>query len=126
MLSHGGGTVPFIAWRLTFLEKDPSFRDNVPQGVMSYLRRLYLDTALCASRYALPPMRELVGVEHILFGTDYAFAPEPVTTATVRRLGEFNGFNSSERQRVERDNALTLFPRLRERLPAADGGGGRG
>jgi len=48
-------------------------------------------------------------VEKILFGSDYPFLP---VQATLPGLLQF-GFTAQDLARVERQNALQLFPRLR-------------
>jgi predicted TIM-barrel fold metal-dependent hydrolase len=86
-----------------------------PRGVMSYLKRFFYDTALSANPHALRSLCELVPATQILFGTDFPFAPEPVTR-TIDGLAQYDGFDSAARAAIERDNALALLPRLRERI----------
>jgi predicted TIM-barrel fold metal-dependent hydrolase len=50
---------------------------------------------------------------HILFGSDWPFAPEPITEATVKGVNSYDGFDAPARAAIERENALKLFPRLR-------------
>ncbi len=115
ILPHAGGTVPFIALRLTLGQFWPGLREHVPQGVLTYLKRLYYDTALSAAPFALRSLQELVEDSHILFGSDYPFAPEPATAATVAGLNEYPGFDEEARDAVFHRNARLLFPRLGER-----------
>lgn len=112
IVAHAGGTVPYIAWRLVQLEKLPHYRDRLPEGVMHYLKRFYYDTALSASRYPLSCLRELAGPSRILFGSDYAFVPEAVVEASVRRLKEYQGFDDTSLADVEQGNAKRLFRRF--------------
>jgi predicted TIM-barrel fold metal-dependent hydrolase len=53
-----------------------------------------------------------VDPSHILFGSDWPFAPEPITEATVKGLHTYDGFSEQDRAAIERGNALRLFPRL--------------
>jgi len=62
---------------------------------------------------------ELVGPSQIVFGSDYPFAPAPVTEASVRGLASFGGFDVPQRAAIEQDNALALLPGLRARLERA-------
>ncbi len=87
ILPHAGGTVPYITLRLCLGQFWPGLQEQVPQGVVPYLQRFYYDTALSAAPYALRSLEELVDVSHILFGSDYPFAPELATTATVAGPG---------------------------------------
>jgi predicted TIM-barrel fold metal-dependent hydrolase len=114
IVSHAGGAVPYLAWRISlFKTLLPGMGEKVPQDVITYLKRLYYDTALSAVPYALRSLQELVDPSHILFGSDYPFAPEPITAATVQGLNTYDGFDAQARAAIERDNGLKLFPRLR-------------
>jgi predicted TIM-barrel fold metal-dependent hydrolase len=94
------------------MEQNPKVKERIPQGIVTYLKRFYYDTALSASSYALRPLQELADPSHILFGADYPFAPEPMTAATVAGIGEYDGFDEQTRMDIERNNFLPLFPRL--------------
>src|SRR5262245_17675852 len=113
ILSHAGGAVPYLAWRIAlFSGMQLGLGDKAPQGAITFLKRLYYDTALSAVPYALRSLQELVDPSHVLFGSDYPFAPEPITIATIKGLNEYDGFDVQARSAIERDNALRLFPRL--------------
>jgi len=116
IFSHAGGTAPFLAWRWSLLNLHPTMRERAPQGVMHSLARFHYDTALSANPHALRSLSELVGPSHILFGSDYPFAPEGITQASVEGLARYDGFDAPARDAIERGNALALLPRLRERL----------
>ena len=88
--------------------------EKVPQGVITYLKRFYYDTALSAAPYALRSLQELVDLSHILFGSDYPFAREILTSVTIKSLKNYGGFDGRALRSVEQENALRLFPRLRK------------
>ena len=111
IFSHAGGAVPFLAERIARLAARPGFKDAVPDGVIPALARLYFDTALSANRFTFASLLELVGAGHVLFGTDYPFAPEAAMTATVEGLAEL-GLPAADLAGIERGNALALLPRL--------------
>jgi predicted TIM-barrel fold metal-dependent hydrolase len=112
ILSHAGGAVPFLAWRWTLADHDPRYRQRVPQGVLAYLRRLYYDTTLSTSPYALKPVMDLAGPSQILFGSDIPYAPPPIVAAEVEALEHLDVFDAESRAAMEETNALALFPRL--------------
>jgi aminocarboxymuconate-semialdehyde decarboxylase len=72
--SHGGGTLPFLAGRL-----DGCWRpDDVARAISSTLpseamRRLFLDALVYDSR-SLQTVADLVGTDHMAFGTDHPFS----------------------------------------------------
>jgi predicted TIM-barrel fold metal-dependent hydrolase len=114
ILSHAGGTVPYLAWRISLGQWLPGISEKVPQGVITYIRRLYYDTALSTSRYTLRSLQELIDISHILFGSDYPFLPEPAVAATISDFQSYDGFTKQDRGVIEWTNALSLFPRLRQ------------
>jgi predicted TIM-barrel fold metal-dependent hydrolase len=113
ILSHAGGTVPYVAWRLSLGSLDPGLHARAPQGAIAYLKRLYYDTAMSANPYALNTLRELVDPSHILFGSDHPYLPEPLIQESIKGLESYTPFEKATRTAIERDNALALFPRLR-------------
>jgi predicted TIM-barrel fold metal-dependent hydrolase len=113
ILSHAGGTVPFLAWRMSLVDGSTQIRERAPRGVRHYLQRFYYDTALSANPHALRSLGELVPAAQVLFGSDYPFAPEPVTARSVVGLGKYDGFDDAARAAIGRETALGLFPRLR-------------
>jgi predicted TIM-barrel fold metal-dependent hydrolase len=112
ILSHAGGTIPYVAWRLEQGRTIPKLREKAPQGAIAYLRRLYYDTAMSATPYALNSLGALVEPSQILFGSDYPFLPEPLIDESIRGLSDYKGFDASTRERIERRNAIALFPRM--------------
>jgi predicted TIM-barrel fold metal-dependent hydrolase len=119
IFSHAGGTAPFLAWRWSLLDFLPGTLERAPRGVMHYLKRFFYDTALSANPHALRSLCELVPPTQILFGTDFPFAPEPVTHLTIDGLTTYDGFDEATRGAIERDNALALLPRLDDRVGGA-------
>lgn len=109
ILSHAGGFVPFIAWRLALADGMPTIRDKAPKGVLHYIRQLYFDTALSPSPFALSALLQLVDPSHILFGSDFPFAPAPVVAAETRALAGSPVLTDDLRSAIDRDNALALF-----------------
>ena len=113
LFAHAGGTAPYLAWRIslgTFTW--PGAAQKAPKDALFYLRRLYYDTGLSASPYALRSLQELVDDSHILFGSDYPFAPEIITTETIKGIASYDGFNAESKRAIEEKNAINLFPRF--------------
>ena len=55
---------------------------------------------------------ELVGPDRILFGSDFPFAPEPITKVSVRNLETMDLLDDPSRAAIDRTSALALFPRF--------------
>lgn len=113
IFSHAGGTVPFMAERISRLAKVPRFKDAVPNGVIPELARLWYDTALSANWLAFRSLLELVEPEKVLFGSDYPFAPEPTLAGSVKALREMD-LDPNVLAGIERNHALKLFPQFDE------------
>ncbi|MEK9645156.1 MAG: amidohydrolase family protein [Alphaproteobacteria bacterium] len=111
IFSHAGGTIPFLAERVSRLQNLPRFGEKVPDGVLAELKRLYYDTALSANWLAFRSLFELVATDHVLFGSDYPFAPEATMTGSVKAL-QGMGLDPDVLRGIERDNALKLMPHL--------------
>lgn len=121
IFAHAGGALPYLTLRVSLGQFVlPDAAKTVPKGVLYYLKRLYYDTGLSASPYAFRALRELVEPAQILFGSDYPFAPEIVTSETVKGLRSYDGFSAEDLGRIEYANALDLFPRLKKLHPSAN------
>jgi predicted TIM-barrel fold metal-dependent hydrolase len=120
ILSHAGGTTPFLAWRWSLLDHHPTlgaeFAQREPAGFLNSLRRFHYDTALSANPFALRSLCELVGPAQILFGSDFPFAPEILTAVSIQGLESYEGLDEAALRRISRENALDLLPSLRARL----------
>jgi len=102
ILPHAGGTIPFLAWRISFGKKK----------LLNALKSFYYDTAISGTNYALHSLKEFVEPSHILFGTDFPFLPEKMIVDMILGLQQYQGFDNETQMMIERENALTLFPRL--------------
>ncbi len=120
ILAHAGGTVPYLVARFDLLWfQDPELVDRAPKGGSAYMRSLFYDTALSANPHALRSLAELVGPDHVLFGSDYPFAPELATEMQVSGLRAYDGYNDGERRLIERSTAMSLLPTVASRLGGA-------
>lgn len=108
ILSHAGGFLPYSSHRLAVTIANDTGRS--PLDVLDDFRSFYFDTALSSSLAALPTLLAFARPGHVLFGSDWPFAPSPV--------GQYfaNGLDSSldpgPLEAVNRTNAEALFPRL--------------
>ncbi|KAB0499133.1 amidohydrolase family protein [Pseudomonas vancouverensis] len=114
ILSHSGGFLPFVAWRVSLANALPEFQDNAPQGVMTYIRRFYYDTALSPSSFSMAALKELVDPSHILFGSDFPFAPAPATALQCQTLDSSTMWPHSVQHGINRGHALSLFPQFKQ------------
>jgi predicted TIM-barrel fold metal-dependent hydrolase len=115
IVSHAGGTLPYLAQRLTYgAEIQSSLRDRQPPDVIALLRRLYYDTAVSGNPYSLAALTELVDTDHILFGSDFPYLSQQVIDDNADGVFGNEALAGKEAaDAVARGNARTLFPRLR-------------
>lgn len=112
IFSHSGGTIPFLAGRLEHILERPPHAEKLPHGVRAELRKLHFDIAGASSPGALKSLRDLLPASNILYGSDAPFVkPE----SGLKDMAQ-TPFSREELQLIERDNALRLLPRVKERL----------
>jgi 6-methylsalicylate decarboxylase len=113
IVSHGGGTVPYIAWRIAMSAAEyPQFGSLAPKGALHYLQRLYFDSALSTSEYALAALTRFVPSSQILFGSDWPMVPEKVVKMETADLEASKVLDDATRRAIYRDSAVALFPRF--------------
>jgi 6-methylsalicylate decarboxylase len=121
ILAHAGRFVPYIAYRilLTMVTQESKARQlltltdqkhQVPR-LLAPLKRFYYDVALSSTPAALPSLFEIAEPAHVLYGSDFPFAP-PAVVGFMASQYERTPMESAARQAIDRLNAGNLFPRL--------------
>lgn len=123
ILSHGGGTIPYLAWRLALIEyaqkgkKTPVARTlydllikGGPEKGLRHLKNMYYDTANVSGEYALKTLNTFADPERILFGTDLCISK--LSLIITKNLSKESGLNQNELDKVFCHNGLKLFPEL--------------
>jgi predicted TIM-barrel fold metal-dependent hydrolase len=108
ILSHAGGFVPYAAYRVAIAA---SAAGNPLEG-MARLERFFFDTALSSSPTALPSLLAFAEQDHVLFGSDFPYAPASAVAAFARLYEDF-ALAEAQRASIDRGAAERLFPRLR-------------
>ncbi|MFJ8629274.1 amidohydrolase family protein [Streptomyces sp. NPDC093568] len=114
VLSHGGGFVPYASHRMAVAIAADTGRS--PRDVLEDLRGFYFDTALSSSPAALPTLLAFARPGHVLFGSDWPFAPAAAGQYFAGGLD--SGVDPGTLAAVNRANAEALFPRLAGSPPA--------
>ncbi|WP_124192180.1 amidohydrolase family protein [Natrarchaeobius oligotrophus] len=100
ILSHLGGTLPYIRRRLEFLysENDPAFAEHqittLDRHPPSYLDDFWYDTAMTFPR-AMEMTHDLVG-DRLVFGSDFPFGPKDSPATTQDQIAELELSAESE------------------------------
>jgi len=80
--------------------------------VEAYLRRLYYELAIATNPHAVASVLQLAGPEHLLYGSDWPALDETDVQGLIQVLDSNPLLQPDDRARIERQNALELFPRL--------------
>lgn len=115
IISHAGAMIPYINFRLKFLDLKPELKARAPKGVLHYLQNLYYDTAISTSDAVFAALRQFAKPDHILFGSDYPLVDERVVKMEAAAFEHSKILDRSMRKPIDRDNALKLFPRFKEK-----------
>jgi 6-methylsalicylate decarboxylase len=112
ILSHAGGTIPFLSWRLSMapLIDRTRFGHRTPEWVMEQVKCFWYDTAISAGAQNFAALDVVAEPSRVLFGTDWPYCPDAVAERCIAGTA---ALPEKRRMDVERNNALALFPRLR-------------
>jgi aminocarboxymuconate-semialdehyde decarboxylase len=113
ILAHLGGTLPFLARRIDLGFDVPHFSDKykkISRRPSEYMKKLYFDTALGWHKPAFDCARALVGLDHLVYGTDYFMAGSTFMDWTNAFLESLD-ISRAEKEKIYSGNAerfLTL------------------
>ena len=125
ILSHGGGTIPYLAWRMAGIEygqegkKPPVIRAlydylirKEPTKGLKHLRNMYYDTAMVSGTYALKTLREFAGPDQIVYGSDLCI--NKLATVITKNLPNDGDFDEESYNKMAYGNCHNLFPSLND------------
>ncbi len=115
VLSHAGGTLPFLANRIaTATALRPGAPKDAAATTMATLKSLYYDTALSVNPAAMGALLTLVPSSQVVLGTDHPFAPEPAIAAGLRGLSQLR-LSPDELAAVQAGTARSLLAATSQR-----------
>lgn len=109
IFSHSGGTMPFLIERFEGADRGPAARAQAPDGFRATAARFFYDIA--QSTHAVPSraLRQLVPVNHIVFGSDYPFR---TTLEHVQGLEAARVYSVEELKGIHAGNVERFLPEL--------------
>jgi predicted TIM-barrel fold metal-dependent hydrolase len=110
ILSHAGGFVPYAAHRMALAISGVAGRGL--NDVLEDFRSFYFDVALSGSPAGLPSLLQFAKPDHVLFGTDWPFAPSAAVSYFTAQFDKWEGMSVDTRVAVNRGNAEKLFQRF--------------
>ena len=110
IFSHGGGTLPFLAARITgALTRHKEFAANNPKGVAAAMKSLYCDTASAVSSRS---SRRCSPSSIRPTSSSAATIPSSSPDREIEELEDYP-MTPAMRAAIDRENALLLLPRLK-------------
>jgi len=118
ILSHAGGTIPFLVQRIAGAGIIPSLKcPRNPLQILKDFRLFYYDTALSSSVSQLKALLEFADHSKILFGSDVPYASLPTSFFITKGLDSFFLDRTNNPQMMKNlweqinwKNAKALFP----------------
>jgi predicted TIM-barrel fold metal-dependent hydrolase len=107
ILSHAGGFIPYAAYRVAVAA---SAKNDAAHG-LSLLQSYYFDIALSGSPSALPSLLAFAQPDHVLFGSDWPYAPASAVAGFTAMYERYE-LDDAIRESIDRGTAEQLFPRL--------------
>jgi aminocarboxymuconate-semialdehyde decarboxylase len=114
VLSHAGGTVPYLAQRFAVIDEMAVIPDEgaIRGSAADTFRRLYWDTALAWSDPTLHTLRAVAGMDHVVYGSDYPYLRRDIAIRGHAELESSPELSDLERAAVLHGAAVSLLPRL--------------
>ncbi len=113
IFAHAGGTVPYLAKRFGIIDEM-----NVIPGAQARasaaetFRHLYWDTAASWGDPVLRLLRDVAGIDRVVFGTDFPYLRRDIALRCREDIEASPELTDSERTAILGATAMTLIPRL--------------
>jgi len=113
IFAHAGGTVPYLAGRFGIVDGMRVIPGAEGRATAAEtFRRLYWDTALSWGDPVLHMLRDVVGIDRVVFGSDYPYLRRDLAVACRSHIETSPELTGSERTAVLGGTASKLIPRL--------------
>ncbi|MBI4475116.1 MAG: amidohydrolase [Acidobacteria bacterium] len=107
LVGHAGGALPYLMQRLDNGYRDfAECRENIDRPPSYYFKKLYYDT-VTFSPYVLNMVRDLVGVDHMVMGSDYPHKLGDIERS-VTSIQELN-IPNHEKEKIFSGAALSIM-----------------
>jgi len=117
ILSHAGGTLPFIAWRLSVAPMiDARLKQRSREEVFTGLKSFWYDNALASGAAPMGALSRVASRDKIVFGSDWPFCNDRVVIEEVADFTAPGFLGQDTIAMIARQNALKLFPRRAAQL----------
>ncbi|KAK7545893.1 hypothetical protein IWX49DRAFT_394543 [Phyllosticta citricarpa] len=111
ILSHGGGTLPFLIKRVTLAATSFPDATKTAEEIFEDAKSFHYDLALSTAHSQLKMILDFVPHDQILYGSDFPYAPRPAVLSFTQDLDSYP-MEDSLRKKIYFENASKLIPRL--------------
>jgi 6-methylsalicylate decarboxylase len=113
IISHAGGTIPYLAYRLSIAGEWKGITQTKEQIIKS-LQSLYFELALSTSPSVFSSLQHLVASDHMLFGSDFPLRDEQYVVRSITEINDYDNFTEMDKSYIFSDNAKSLFTRFKK------------
>ena len=116
VLSHGGGTLPFLRGRLNLVYNAPEYeanedcRKNISKPPGDYFDQIFFDTCV-GSPESTKFLVDLLGAERVMFGTDFPY--EIGDPEGKHALPAIDALPGGDREKIMGGNAAAVLDKVR-------------
>jgi 6-methylsalicylate decarboxylase len=112
ILSHAGGTLPYVAWRLSVAPMiDARLGQRSREEIFAGLKSFWYDNALASGVQPMGALSRIAARQRILFGSDWPFCNDRVVAEEVADFTARDYLSAETIAMIARGNALELLPR---------------
>ena len=112
IFSHAGGSIPYLAARFDIIDKMGFIPGGEHRGTAADMfRRIYWDTALAASDPVLRMLRDVAGINQVLYGTDFPYLRRDLAVESKQWILQSSELNNVESAGILGGNASRLLSR---------------
>ena len=113
IFSHAGGSIPYLAARFAIIDEMGFIPGGEQRGsAADMFRRIYWDTALAVSDPVLRMLRDVAGLNQVLYGTDFPYLRRDLAINSKQRILQRSELNDLEKCAILGGNASRLFPAI--------------
>jgi aminocarboxymuconate-semialdehyde decarboxylase len=113
IFSHAGGSIPYLATRFAIVDEMGFIPGGEQRGTAADMfRRIYWDTALAVSDPVLRMLRDVAGINQVLYGTDFPYLRRDLAVSSKQHILQSSELNDLERRAILGGNASRLFPAI--------------
>jgi len=113
IFSHAGGSIPYLAERFAIIHEMEFIAGADLRGAAANMfRRIHWDTALAPSDPVLRMLRDVAGINQVLYGTDFPYLRPDLAINSKQRILRSSELNDLQRRTIFGGNASRLFPAI--------------